>query len=137
MVGVLGSPSLDHQLQQAVVQLLALGMEQMQGYLAALAAALAGSGGCSGQVPPDHQTHPVPGKDQMGIYKIYMAAVQELLKRHGGRLLAGGDPATALQLVAMLRGMAAAQLAQQQVRSNPVPPQCPHNAYKTNHSTTH
>ena len=85
------------------MQLLALGMDQVQGYLAATNLVVAGD------------------LSQLVVYISYTSAVQGLLQHHGGRLLAGGDPTTAMQLVAMLRGMAAAQ---QQVRPNPVPPQC-------------
>ena len=106
MVGVLGSPSLDHQLQQAATQLLALGMKHVQWKLLDMDLLDVGltQPGASGS------TSSVPQKD---VYVVFTAAVQELFQRHGGRLLAGGDPATALQLVAMLRGMTAAQ---QQVR---------------------
>ena len=112
MVGVFGSPSLDHQLQQAAIQLLALGMEHAQ--LKLLEAAAGASGSCSGRAWVGTQpgatdasgsTASMPEED---VYVVFTAAVQELFQRHGGRLLTVGDPATALQLVAMLRGMAAA-----------------------------
>ena len=105
MVGVLGSPSLDHQLQQAVMQVLALGMEQARPKVEAAA----GGSGSGGEVWVDAGPDvPQGGLPQLGVYAMYLNAVQQLLQRHGGRLLAGGDPATAMQLVAMLRGMGAA-----------------------------
>ena len=116
MVGLLGSPSLDQQLQQAVVQLLALGMWQAQSTISVTRASAVSAGniGGSGRVLLHNDLNST-GVTQMHVYVDYMAAVQGLLQHHGGRLLAGGDPATAMQLVAMLRGMAAAH---QQVRRN-------------------
>ncbi len=123
MVGLLGSPSLDHQLQQAVIQMLALGMElalaKVEAEAEAAAAAGGGNSSSSSHTGPDWgdtepgvscSLHKLP---QLGVYVVYMSGLQQLLQRHGGRLLAGGDPGTALQLVARLRGMAAAH---QQVR---------------------
>ena len=120
MVGLLGCPSLDHQLQQAVKQLLALGMEQGQSSLSLHAFTLPAA---AGSVDDPFRAvgdlaNLASSLPQVQVYLSYTEAVQRLLQHHGGRLLAGGDPATALQLVAMLRGMAAAQ---QQVRANPAP----------------
>ena len=116
-MGVLGSRSLDHQLQQAVVQVLALGMEQARAKVEAAACSSASSSSSSSsgslQVWGDAPLTPGSAMDrlpQLGVYLVYMVELQMLLQQHGGRLLAGGDPATAMQLVAMLRGMAAANL---------------------------
>ena len=110
-MGVLGSPSLDHQLQQAVMQVLALGMKQVQFHLAVARGSSSSGGQPGSEHQPSFNDSDLP---QLRVYVLYMRAVQELLQCHGGRLLlAGGDPACGLKLVAMLRGMAAAQ--QQQV----------------------
>ena len=112
---MLGSPPLDHELQQAVMQLLALGMEQARPKVEAAAGGSGTSGQVWGDVDPvllvqqinEGSLHRVP---QLYVFVGYVSSVQRLLQHHGGRLLTGGDPATAMQLVAMLRGMAAAHI---------------------------
>jgi hypothetical protein len=116
-VGVLGSPSLDHQLQQGVMQLLALGMEVAQAYLEAAAGGSPGISSGRADRRLSNAGHADTGgvceSELHDLYVYNQSTILQLLQLHCGRLLAGGDPATALQLVAMLRGLAAVH---QQVR---------------------
>ena len=84
-------------------------------------AATGGSGsGRSGQAGADPQPGSPGAPPQLLGCLNSLKDVQALLQRHGGRLLAGGDAATAMQLVAMLRGMAAANLQLVRLGHNPV-----------------